>query len=389
MEKFEDILQNVETMLATERPRLLRLCTRITGSTLVAEDMVQEALLVAWRHLDDLREPEKFAPWLNGIARNVCLRWVSRQARDTAQSLELPLRHEDGMASLAETLADEMDVEIEMERQELAELLDRALDLLPTETRMTLLERYVRESSLSEIATLMGMNVNAVSMRLQRGRLALRKVLASQLQLESEDYTPVEDDSWEQTSLWCYLCGQHRLLGKLKPDQLELHLKCPGCCPERGDFISTNSGFRQIRGIKGYKPAVTRMNNWANYYYRTALNTGSVPCCECGHPVALNFGLPDTAASWMRQRATPVINLFCGHCQSRSYSSLEHLALSLPALNQFRRQHPRIRTLPSRFIEAQGGRAMVSSYESVTSAARVDVVTSLENFQTLRIGGQV
>ncbi|GLV60518.1 hypothetical protein KDH_73370 [Dictyobacter sp. S3.2.2.5] len=389
MEKFEDMLQDVETVLATERPRLLRLCTRITGNALVAEDMVQETLLEAWRHLDDLREPEKFAQWLSGIARNVCLRWLSRQARETAQSLELPLRHEEGMTSLAETLTADFDVEVEMERQEMAELLDRALDLLPTETRTTLLERYVRESSLSEIATLLGMNVNTVSMRLQRGRLALRKVLATELQLESENYTPVEDDSWEHTSLWCHLCGQHRLLGKFKPEQLELHLKCPGCCPEAGDFISTNSGLTLLGGVKGYKPAMTRMGNWVNYYYRTALNTGSVPCCSCGRPVMLRFGMPDNASSWMHRRETPIVNLFCDHCESRCYSSLEHLALSLPELNQFRRQHPRVRMLPPRFIEAQGGRALVSSYESVTSSARVEVVTSLENFQTLQIGGQV
>ncbi|GHO88708.1 RNA polymerase sigma factor [Dictyobacter formicarum] len=387
MEKFEDMLQDVETILATERPRLVRLCTRITGSALVAEDMVQETLLEAWRHLDTLQEPEKFPQWLSGIARNVCLRWVSRKERDAAHSLEVPVQHENGIASLAETLAADFDVEIELERQELVGLLDRALDLLPTETRTSLLERYVRESSLADIATLLGMNVNAVSMRLQRGKLALRKALANELNLESSAYIPVENDSWKQTSLWCYLCGQHRLLGKFKPEQLELHLKCPGCCPEPNDFISTNSGFEVLRGLKSYKPAITRMNNWANYYYRTALNTGSVPCCECGRPVALGFRMPDTASSWMRQRGTPIVHLFCEHCQSRCYSSYDYLALSLPALDQFRHQNPRIRTLPVRYIEAQGGRALVSSYESVTSSARVDVVTSLENFQVLQIAG--
>ncbi|GCE21341.1 RNA polymerase sigma factor [Dictyobacter kobayashii] len=196
MEKFEDMLQDVEKILTTERPRLLRLCTRITGSPVVAEDMVQETLLEAWRHLDNLQDPQKFPQWLSGIARNVCLRWIRKQEHDTANLLSVSALDEAGFSTLAETLTADFDVEIELERQELAALLDQAMELLPAETRTSLLERYVRESSLADIAALLGMNVNAVSMRLQRGKLALRKVLANELSLESSAYTPVEYDNW-------------------------------------------------------------------------------------------------------------------------------------------------------------------------------------------------
>lgn len=74
MEKIEGIGQNIETVLITERPRLVRLCTRITGQVDVAEDLVQETLLEAWRHLHSLHDPAKFPQWLSGIVRNVCLR---------------------------------------------------------------------------------------------------------------------------------------------------------------------------------------------------------------------------------------------------------------------------------------------------------------------------
>ncbi|GER91947.1 hypothetical protein KDW_61090 [Dictyobacter vulcani] len=190
MEKIDDGLLDVEQILQVERPRLLRLCSRITGNASVAEDMVQETLLEAWRHLDSLQDPEKFAPWLNGIARNVCLRWQQRQQRERSHLIEVPARDGDGLTTLAETLLDDCDVEIELERRELASLLDQAMDLLPQQTRAMLLERYVRESPLSEIAGLLGMNVNAVSMRLQRGKLALRRALAAELKLEAEDYAP-------------------------------------------------------------------------------------------------------------------------------------------------------------------------------------------------------
>lgn len=62
-----------------EHARLVRLCATITGSSEAAEDLAQETLLEAWRHLEGLRDPEKRSQWLSGIARNVCLRWKRKQ----------------------------------------------------------------------------------------------------------------------------------------------------------------------------------------------------------------------------------------------------------------------------------------------------------------------
>src|SRR5690348_9920173 len=72
----------LECALPVERARLVRLCASITGDAASAEDLAQEVLLEAWGHLNTLRDPEKYTQWLNGIARNVCLRWFRRQGRD-------------------------------------------------------------------------------------------------------------------------------------------------------------------------------------------------------------------------------------------------------------------------------------------------------------------
>lgn len=48
-----------------------------------AEDVVQEAFVLAWRRLPELRRPESFEPWLRRIVVRRCLR-VLRQARPTA-----------------------------------------------------------------------------------------------------------------------------------------------------------------------------------------------------------------------------------------------------------------------------------------------------------------
>ena len=90
-----------------------------------------------------------------------------RHARETV-SEAVP---ESGYDELAEVL----------ERQELAELLDRALALLPPETRDALVARYVEELGPAQIAQRLAVSPEAVGMRLTRGRSAVRRVLETEL----------------------------------------------------------------------------------------------------------------------------------------------------------------------------------------------------------------
>jgi RNA polymerase sigma-70 factor (TIGR02960 family) len=56
-------------------------CYRMLGSTQDAEDLVQEALLSAWRGLDGFREGSSFRSWLYAIATNACLSALRRERR--------------------------------------------------------------------------------------------------------------------------------------------------------------------------------------------------------------------------------------------------------------------------------------------------------------------
>src|SRR5260221_13255506 len=82
-------LGDFEAMLRAERPLLVRLCRRLTGSDAAAEDVAQETLLEAWRHADMLTDATGASRWLAAIARNVARRWARRQGRDAARLVPL------------------------------------------------------------------------------------------------------------------------------------------------------------------------------------------------------------------------------------------------------------------------------------------------------------
>src|SRR5579864_4724233 len=74
------LLADIEQLFTEARPRLLRLA-RLNGITPdVADDVVQETMMEAWRHLANLRDPRRFSAWLDGICRNVCRRQVKALA---------------------------------------------------------------------------------------------------------------------------------------------------------------------------------------------------------------------------------------------------------------------------------------------------------------------
>ena len=121
---------NLNALLHEARPRLLRLA-RLNGIAAdLAEDVVQETCLEAWRHLPQLREPERFASWLDGICRNVCRRQASALARNAP---ETPLGSLEDEADLGRVdLLDPLDFDPgeALERQDRQILLDRALSHL-------------------------------------------------------------------------------------------------------------------------------------------------------------------------------------------------------------------------------------------------------------------
>ncbi|GAC1473511.1 MAG: hypothetical protein PVSMB5_24840 [Ktedonobacteraceae bacterium] len=85
----------------------------------------------------------------------MCLRWSRARGREAAHSVE-PHANSDEQhtrpVQLEDILTDEYDIEVELERKELLELLERALSALPEQIQQVLLKRYVKESSLAEIA---------------------------------------------------------------------------------------------------------------------------------------------------------------------------------------------------------------------------------------------
>lgn len=118
-----------EKALHTARPRIVRWMISLTHDPQAAEDVAQDTLLIAWEKRADLTNPDGIDAWLNAIAHNVYKRWARAQGKAYQRT-----------ADLDETvIAGSNSVEHELEREELADLLDTAIEMLPAQTREMLI----------------------------------------------------------------------------------------------------------------------------------------------------------------------------------------------------------------------------------------------------------
>ncbi|GLV55435.1 hypothetical protein KDH_22790 [Dictyobacter sp. S3.2.2.5] len=384
---------------AEERRRLVLYCARVTRDIEAAEDLAQETLLTAWRDANKLRDVDRREQWLFGIARNLCLHWLRLQRREATYAFPPSLVDQEGeQPGLDDLLVEEVDIEVELERKELADLLDRALALLPEETRAVLIQHYIEESSLSEIAGRLRTNPGALAMRLQRGKLFLRRLFTHELRQEMLPYSQqAAADEWERTPIWCHNCGQQRLLGKRTPSEGRLLLKCPTCHPGPDELFNRNY-LSVLKGIHSYKPLYARLAAWCDRYYRGALEQGITSCEYCGADVHAIITTLEQFPNWLRSRddmkswsrycSDDVLLVPCAHCGSACITTLEGLVLQTPQGQDFLRAHPRLRTLPRQEIEVVGRPALLSRFESVTDTAVFTAISDAATYRLLAVYGE-
>ena len=158
--------------------RLLSVARRLLGREEDAQDVLQEAFLAAFRAIDRFEGQSRLSTWLHRIVVNAALMKLrSRQSRPQ-RSIEslLPGYLEDGHQ--AEPAVEwRAGVEEEAQRRETREWVRRCIDQLPETHRVVLMLRDIEELDTQETAQLLGIEPNAVKVRLHRARQALRALL--------------------------------------------------------------------------------------------------------------------------------------------------------------------------------------------------------------------
>lgn len=143
-----------------------------------AEDVAQEAMLKALKGISHFRGEAKFSTWLIQIAINEGKMKLRKDRRHLYDSIEEGQPAEDG-DYLPRDFADWREIPSEaLERKEVRDALNEALNSLPEKYRTVVILRDVQQLSIAETAQVLGISESNVKTRLLRARLQLRDALA-------------------------------------------------------------------------------------------------------------------------------------------------------------------------------------------------------------------
>lgn len=151
------------------RPELHRYCSRLMGSVIEGEDVVQDTLAKAFVALDGLAETPPLRAWLFRIAHNRALDVLRGKAVRAAEPIQA-----------AHDVVDQAnpDPVEELMRQEAVRTAVSRFSELPVLQRSVIILKDILDEPLAEIAVLLDLTVDSVKAHLARGRARLREINA-------------------------------------------------------------------------------------------------------------------------------------------------------------------------------------------------------------------
>lgn len=164
-------MDSFEKLANQHKDTVYRLMIRVCGNREDAEDVLIEALLKAYRHLDQLRDTEAFRPWLAQIARRVCYQLKKREA--LLPLLQLSMLEQEGK----EIVKDEPPMEQQMAMRQMKEMLDQAVRQLPPLYQEVYRLRDIDDLPGPEVEKKLGISPAAMKSRLHRARDLVRQHL--------------------------------------------------------------------------------------------------------------------------------------------------------------------------------------------------------------------
>lgn len=174
-----------EVIMRRYNQRLYRIARAILRNDIEAEDVMQDAYVRAFTHLDQFAARAPFASWLTRIAVNEAL----ARRRSSKQHQEVDAEDFDGEITMQD-LYKSPNPEQDASSAQLREFLEQAVLDLPEQYRTVVMLRDIEELSTAETADALDLTVENVKIRLHRGHTMIRNWFFERMGAEAKDAFP-------------------------------------------------------------------------------------------------------------------------------------------------------------------------------------------------------
>lgn len=169
-----------EVLMRRHNQRVYRTARAVLKDEREVEDVMQQAYVNAFTHLQQFEERSQFSTWLTRIVLNEAL---GRRRKQLAESKALVASGDDSRSGelMESVTSPQPDPEHQAYAQELRRVLERAVDTLPEAYRTVFMLRDIEGLSTSETGDGLGLGAEAVKTRLHRARAMIRQFVSSRI----------------------------------------------------------------------------------------------------------------------------------------------------------------------------------------------------------------
>lgn len=137
----------------------------------LVKEVIQETWLKALSNLNQLKDGEQIHQWIGAITTNTARDLLRKHRRSTEMNMEFS----------ESIIADEFDLETEIDKRFVIRILRKHLAELHDEQKQVLLLKYYYDLTDDEIAAALDVKVGTVKSRIRRGKLTLRSALEAEI----------------------------------------------------------------------------------------------------------------------------------------------------------------------------------------------------------------
>jgi len=170
-----------EVLMRRHNQRVYRAVRAVMNEEADVEDVMQQAYINAFTHLDQFEERAQFSTWLTRIALNEAFA-KRRKIKGPGSVVRIRLELDDDRRGYMDTLiSPEADPERQAYAEELRRVLEAAVEALPDNYRTVFMLRDIEGLSTSETGEGLGLGEEAVKTRLHRARAMIRRAVTERI----------------------------------------------------------------------------------------------------------------------------------------------------------------------------------------------------------------
>lgn len=156
--------------------RVYNTCIGMLQNMEDAEDVTQEIFITIHLNIKEFKEESSLSTWIYRIAVNKCFEFIRKKNRKKRSGIFKSIFSSDGERAI-ENHSDFIHPGIQLENQERAKVLFKAIELLPEQQKSAYILHKLEQVSYNEIASIMEVSLSSVESLLFRAKQNLKKHL--------------------------------------------------------------------------------------------------------------------------------------------------------------------------------------------------------------------